>query len=179
MSRFDCILFIYLFVTRKKNTSEKKGYSLYLPVSDSRSQGRHPSFRYLPFYESYFQIYQVSADSRSVQQLKPTETNLSRNQTFVYLIIIIIIIIIIITIITQVLVKEQKLVTLPEFMPVFSGIRFVQSLVFCVMLCGSLCVLCSVGRCIVSVQLTAFVWSLCCLCITHSFRLLIVLLLCY
>jgi hypothetical protein len=83
--------------------------------------------------------------------LKPTETNLSRNQTFVYLIIIIIIIIslikkiiliiiiiiiIIITIITQVLVKEQKLVTLPEFMPVFSGIRFVQSLVFCVMLCG-------------------------------------------
>jgi hypothetical protein len=78
-----------------------------------------------------------------------------------------------------VLVKEQKLLTLPEFMPVFSGIRFVQSLVFCVMLCGSLFVLCSVGPCIVPVLLTAFVWSLYCLCTTYGFRLVILLYLYY
>ena len=77
------------------------------------------------------------------------------------------------------LVKEQKLLTLPEFMPVFSGIRFVQSLVFCVMLCGSLFVLCSVGPCIVPVLLTAFVWSLYCLCTTYGFRLVILLYLYY
>ena len=41
---------------------------------------------------------------------------------------------------------EQELLTLPENMsspPVFSGVRFVRSLVFCIVFCGSLFVILS------------------------------------